>query len=170
MTTTQISCWVILTVHGNANMYIKASNFDCSMRTPVTWSGFGNMHPDSKVHGANMGPTWVLSAPDRPHKPCSRGEYLNQCNIMHGNNVATVPSIVVPAKSSSGFIKFRTSHFKEWTRSNGTTTSLPCWLGNNCRERESITPDSNVHGANMGLIWGQQDPGGPHIGPTNFAT
>ena len=24
-------------------------------------------HPDSKVHGANMGPTWVLSAPDGPH-------------------------------------------------------------------------------------------------------
>ena len=23
--------------------------------------------PDSKVHGANMGPSWVLSAPDRPH-------------------------------------------------------------------------------------------------------
>ena len=22
--------------------------------------------PDSKVHGANMGPTWVLSAPDGP--------------------------------------------------------------------------------------------------------
>ena len=26
-----------------------------------------NKLPDSKVHGANMGPTWVLSAPDRPH-------------------------------------------------------------------------------------------------------
>ena len=25
------------------------------------------LHPDSKVHGANMGPTWVLSAPDGPH-------------------------------------------------------------------------------------------------------
>ena len=24
-------------------------------------------HPDSKVHGANMGPTWVLLAPDGPH-------------------------------------------------------------------------------------------------------
>ena len=24
-------------------------------------------HPDNKVHGANMGPTWVLSAPDGPH-------------------------------------------------------------------------------------------------------
>ena len=23
--------------------------------------------PDSKVHGANMGPTWVLSTPDGPH-------------------------------------------------------------------------------------------------------
>ena len=25
------------------------------------------LFPDSKVHGANMGPTWVLSAPDGPH-------------------------------------------------------------------------------------------------------
>ena len=22
--------------------------------------------PDDKVHGANMGPTWILSAPDEP--------------------------------------------------------------------------------------------------------
>ena len=26
-----------------------------------------NENPDSKVHGANMEPTWVLSAPDGPH-------------------------------------------------------------------------------------------------------
>ena len=25
--------------------------------------------------------------------------------------------------------------------------------------------DSKVHGANMGPIWGRQDPGGPHVGP-----
>ena len=25
------------------------------------------LNPDSKVHGANMGPTWVLSVPDGPH-------------------------------------------------------------------------------------------------------
>ena len=31
-------------------------------------------------------------------------------------------------------------------------------------------PDSKVHGANMGPIWGRQDPGGPHVGPMNFAT
>ena len=30
-------------------------------------------------------------------------------------------------------------------------------------------PDSKVPGATMGPIWGQQDPGGPHVGPMNFA-
>ena len=30
-------------------------------------------------------------------------------------------------------------------------------------------PDSKVHGANMGPIWGREDPGGPHVGPMNFA-
>ena len=29
--------------------------------------------------------------------------------------------------------------------------------------------DSKVHGANMGPIWVRQDPGGPHVGPMNFA-
>ena len=30
-------------------------------------------------------------------------------------------------------------------------------------------PDSKTHGANRGPIWGRQDPGGPHVGPMNFA-
>ena len=30
-------------------------------------------------------------------------------------------------------------------------------------------PDSEVHGANMGPIWGRQDPGGPRVGPLNLA-
>ena len=30
-------------------------------------------------------------------------------------------------------------------------------------------PDSKVHGANMGPAWGQQDPGGPHVGHVNPA-
>ena len=34
---------------------------------------------------------------------------------------------------------------------------------------ENKSPDSKVHGANMGPIWGRQDPIGPHVGPTNFA-
>ena len=32
-----------------------------------------------------------------------------------------------------------------------------------------IYPDSKVHGASMGPIWGRQDPGGPHVGLMIFA-
>ena len=35
--------------------------------------------------------------------------------------------------------------------------------------QQVIIPDCKVHGANMGPIWGRQDPGGPHAGPMNFA-
>ena len=31
-----------------------------------------------------------------------------------------------------------------------------------------LYPDTKVHGANMGPIWGRQDPGGPHVGPMNL--
>ena len=30
-------------------------------------------------------------------------------------------------------------------------------------------PDGKVPEANMGPIWGRQDPGGPQVGPMNFA-
>ena len=47
---------------------------DVSQPLSCNWSfvtiicGFPSQKlPDSKVHGANMGPTWVLSAPDEPH-------------------------------------------------------------------------------------------------------
>ena len=50
---------------------------------------------------------------------------------------------------------------------------LPCALGPfamGCVKFLSITvPNSKVHGANMGPIWGRQDPGRPHVGPMNFA-
>ena len=35
--------------------------------TNNVWGIVCQKHPDSKVHGANRGPTWVLSAPDGPH-------------------------------------------------------------------------------------------------------
>ena len=37
-----------------------------------------------------------------------------------------------------------------------------------CQGQVMYIPDSKVHGANMGPIWGRQHPGGPHIGPMNF--
>ena len=35
--------------------------------------------------------------------------------------------------------------------------------------RDLHIPDSKIHGANVGLIWGRQDPGGPHVGHSNLA-
>ena len=37
------------------------------------------------------------------------------------------------------------------------------------RKFENVPSDSKVHGANMGPIWGRHDPGGPQVGPMNFA-
>ena len=37
------------------------------------------------------------------------------------------------------------------------------------QNRLGIYPNSKVQGANMGPIWGQQDPGGSHVAPMNFA-
>ena len=33
----------------------------------------------------------------------------------------------------------------------------------------SDCPDRKVHGAKMRPMWGRQDPGGPDVGPMNFA-
>ena len=45
-----------------------------------------NRYPDSKVHGANMGPTWILSVPDGPHacwthEPCYQGSQFSTHNM-----------------------------------------------------------------------------------------
>ena len=37
------------------------------------------------------------------------------------------------------------------------------------KPEKNVTPDRKVPGANMGPIWGRQEPGGPQVGPRNFA-
>ena len=36
-------------------------------------------------------------------------------------------------------------------------------------EEYHLYPDSKVHGAHTGPIWGRQDPGGTHVDPMDFA-
>ena len=45
------------------------ANRSLPIRGTHGWVARGNQEaiPDSKVHGAHMGPTWVLSAPNGPH-------------------------------------------------------------------------------------------------------
>ena len=47
-----------------------------------------------------------------------------------------------------------------------STIELSCFFSLNI---EGNNPDSKVRGANMGPIWGRQDPGGPHVGHMDLA-
>ena len=37
------------------------------------------------------------------------------------------------------------------------------------RGTSNNNPYNKIHGANMEPIWGRQNPGGPNVGPMNFA-
>ena len=56
------------------------------------------------------------------------------------------------------------SHFDSIVPDCSYSSALAMELLQSC-----TNPDNKFHGANMGLIWVQQDPGGPHVGPMNFA-
>ena len=42
------------------------------------------------------------------------------------------------------------------------------WWYMGCDVMWCASPDSKVHGANMGPIWDREDPDGPHVGPMNL--
>ena len=55
----------------------------------------------------------------------------------------------------------------QWINSFLLRKSVPVQITTMISQRNF--PDSMVHGASMGPTWGRQDPGGPHVGPMNFA-
>ena len=66
--------WNIHIQHTGAVMWIKVGGYNYEgskwhgiMIFYQLWSNQKDTYQDSKVHGAYMGPTWVLSAPDGPH-------------------------------------------------------------------------------------------------------
>ena len=112
----------------------------------LPWQPENSSCPDNKVHGANMVPTWVLSAPDGPH--------VGPMNlaIREGYDLGTRSAFLVLIWEKPTVV-----FHPQWTHD----IELDYYIMN--------YPDIKVHGANMGPIWGRQDPGGPHIGPMNFA-
>ena len=56
-----------------------------------------------------------------------------------------------------------------WQPAGRFNTRCVCVCYDNIFQKFQSHPDSKVHGANMGPIWGRQDPGGPHVGPLNLA-
>ena len=66
--TTKLASWRFLPFCGSSLNVVTSE----SLESFSTAGGLHNMtcasnYPDSEVHGGNMGPTWVLSAPDGPH-------------------------------------------------------------------------------------------------------
>ena len=71
------------------------------------------------------------------------------------------------------------AHDRKWALVRwrmGVKIIMLLWYQKGARQESDYTTlnpyliaDSEVHGANMGPIWGRQDPGGPHVGPMNFA-
>ena len=55
--------WYVQFAHFQLNVILWYVEPSATIRS---YSGL-ILGPDSKVHGANMGPTWVLTAPDGPH-------------------------------------------------------------------------------------------------------
>ena len=53
-------------------MHIKyIHHFDlsrkCITKPYLSQQNYDNANPDNNIHMPNMGPTWILSAPDGPH-------------------------------------------------------------------------------------------------------
>ena len=42
-------------------------------------------------------------------------------------------------------------------------------VSHSIHQDDHCIPDSKAHRVKVGPIWGRQDPGGPHVGPKNFA-
>ena len=58
--------------------------------------------------------------------------------------------------------------YKRATGCLNTSTVHPTTYAHGSRKLWYVVPDSKVYGANMGPIWGRQDPCGPHVGSLNF--
>ena len=138
-------------------MWIWGYFFRICLETIGSNGWYHKSHPESKVNGANMGTTWLLSAPDGPH--------VGPMNL---------------AIRAGYTISCCYKYVCAWTDCDVTVCRAlltPCMMA---LLRILVTcimlisdlwtyPDSKVHRANMGPIWGRQDPAGPHVGPINLA-
>ena len=70
---------------------------------------------------------------------------------------------------SNGTSTLNPFQWKSRTVSYIVTTFYGIYCKSTAKQCSLEYSDSKLHGANMGPIWGQQDPGGPHVGPMNFA-
>ena len=78
-------------------------------------------------------------------------------------------SIIIQASQNVLVVSFFKIFSANWGVGRGGAQILldPCWQ--QAHITSATNTDGKVHVANIGPIWGRQDPGGPHVGPMNFA-
>ena len=107
-------------------------------------------------HGAHLGPVSPRWAPCWPHEPCYQGCWHGKFFGITAHRSPMDPSHKWPVMQSIDvlFPKQDVQH----------TIRLAIYWSS-C----DTIPDSKVHGANIVPIWGRQVPGGPHVGPMDYA-
>ena len=94
-----------------------------------------------------LGPKWVKPANASPMHKWDPNVYVNAINMWHNHKTVLDLNELI--------LLMPVPHINPIS-----AITLPVY---------QYYPDSKVHGANMGPIWGRQDPGGSHVGPMNFA-
>ena len=76
-----------------------------------------SIDPDSRIHGANMGPAWVLSAPDKPHVgpwTLLSGEFMAWVgNYIHGDYMIGMGCTVKPVCNGHLYNKINSLWFSQ---------------------------------------------------------
>ena len=79
--------------YGCTTMLLLEKHMFLQINKSVITRTLSKTNTDSKVHGANMGPTWVLSAPDGP--------MLSPWTLLSGNECRHLPRSCKWSKSST---------------------------------------------------------------------
>ena len=110
--------------------------------------------PDSKVHVANMGPTWVLSAPDGPHAGPMN---LATSVIQQWNNDANC----MLSCAWSPFRSIRHRHGRSWW-----------WWRHGCKylccDQNAVIQVDGYHVSHWSKLWHVAKNGGYYIWQTTF--
>ena len=108
VTNSNSCCWKSLSeiIHSRVNTGINHSvaTIACAINS-VLPHYYYYYYPDSKVHGANVGPTWVLSAPDWPHV----GHIYLALRVRTERIIVLIISCL-PAQASYQYVKNRWTH------------------------------------------------------------
>ena len=116
-------------------------------------------YQDNKVHGANMGPTWVLSAPDGPHvRPMNLviRVWLHRCEVTHWNKqsycVTTDVSVSLPLTCVLLLLDLSPVHF---TRVVCTPLKSIIYAGARARNSDHIHVLQQTCKSILNISWGK---------------